>query len=540
MRGIARLCLPLLLLMAALVQSPHGARAATEVLGIRLGAHPDKTRVVLDLSDIVSYRTLLLRNPYRLVVDFQNAIWNLPSNGALPGRGLVAAIRYGPFALGTQRLVLDLNGPVALKQAGLIPGAGAVAMRLVLDLVVTAPGTFQAGTTTQNEFLPAAAAESISLPAVATPPTVTAVASTSPVPAAPEPFVPAASLEPFVPAASPEPFVPAASLKPFVPSLPTPTAAPTAGQTDLADFAPSSSAPSPPLTDASPEIAPVSAALQSTGAAMRLPGIKPVAPAATPVPAATQAETTAVALLGFPPPIKPPAPESATLPVIMLDPGHGGADPGTTGVSGVYEKDLTLAMARELERQLEATGRYRVQITRDSDISIPLRDRIAIARAARADLFISLHADSRDNAAQRGATVYTLSETASDAEAAALAAKENKADLIAGVDLSNESEVVTSILIDLAQRETKNQSVRLAGYVVQEIARSTLLNRNTHRFAGFAVLKAPDIPSILLELGYLSNAKDEKLLRTSAYRRKLGATLVRALDDYFRWQRSLR
>jgi N-acetylmuramoyl-L-alanine amidase len=521
MRGVARPFLSLLLLTAVLLLAPPAAKAATEVLGIRLGVHPDKTRVVLDLSDVVSYRTLLLRNPYRLVVDLQDATWNLASDGPLPGRGLVAALRYGPFALGTQRLVLDLNGPVALKQAGLIPGAGPVAMRLVLDLVVTAPGAFQAGSTTQNEFLPPAVAQSISLPTVSSPPGPAAAA-----PASPAPFVPVTAPGPFVPAA-PEPFLPTST---------TPTAAP--AQTGPSDPAPSAvlAAVGSGPTAAAPS-APVAAAVP-------LPGVKPAAPSASRGPTATQTATSSapavVALLGFPPPIKPPAPERAAVPLIMIDPGHGGADPGTIGVSGLYEKTLTLMMARELKRQLEATRRYRVQLTRDDDIFIPLRDRIAIARAARADLFISLHADSHDDPTHRGATVYTLSETASDAEAAALAAKENKADLIAGVDLSNENEVVTSILIDLAQRETKNQSARLAEYVVQEMARNTLLNRNTHRFAGFAVLKAPDVPSILIELGYLSNAKDEKLLRTSAYRRKLGTALVRALDDYFRWQLSLR
>ncbi|MFZ5791606.1 MAG: N-acetylmuramoyl-L-alanine amidase [Pseudomonadota bacterium] len=531
MRGVARPFLSLLLLTAVLLLAPPAAKAATEVLGIRLGVHPDKTRVVLDLSDLVSYRTLLLRNPYRLVVDLQDATWNLASDGPLPGRGLVASLRYGPFALGTQRLVLDLNGPVALKQAGLIPGAGPVAMRLVLDLVVTAPGAFQAGSTTQNELLPPAAAQSISLPAISPPPAATAAA-----PAAPEPFVPAAAPGPFVPATAPEPFVPAAAPEPFVPIAETPAPAP--AQTDPSDPAPSAvlAAVGPVPTAAAPSAL--------VAAAIPLPGVKPAAPSAsrgsTAAQTATSSAPAAVALLGFPPPIKPPAPERAKVPLVMIDPGHGGADPGTIGTSGLYEKTLTLMMARELKRQLEATRRYRIQLTRDDDVFVPLRDRIAIARAAHADLFISLHADSHDNAAQRGATVYTLSETASDAEAAALAAKENKSDLIAGVDLSNENEVVTSILIDLAQRETKNQSARLAEYVVQEMARNTLLNRNTHRFAGFAVLKAPDVPSVLIELGYLSNAKDEKLLRTSSYRHKLGTALVRALDDYFRWQLTLR
>src|SRR5690606_20607053 len=191
--------------------------------------------------------------------------------------------------------------------------------------------------------------------------------------------------------------------------------------------------------------------------------------------------------VSFPIPLPKPQPESSGLPpMIVLDPGHGGVDPGAIGTTGLYEKEVTLEMARRLRVLLEATGRYRVQLTRDSDTFIRLRDRIAIARAAGAELFISLHADAHPTSDLRGASVYTLSENASDEEAAALATQENKADLIAGVDLSNESEVVTGILIDLAQRETKNLSVRFARLLIDAIADETYLLRNSHRFAGFA------------------------------------------------------
>ena len=179
-------------------------------------------------------------------------------------------------------------------------------------------------------------------------------------------------------------------------------------------------------------------------------------------------------------------------------------------------------------------------LTRDSDRFLRLRDRIAVARRAGAQLFISLHADSHPNDGFRGASVYTLSEEASDSEAAALAAKENKADLIAGIDLSNENEVVTSILIDLAQRETKNQSAQFASMLVGELGRQTHLLRNTHRFAGFAVLKAPDVASVLIELGYLSNRADEKQLLSAPYRAKVSQAVVRAVHEYFEWQESLK
>lgn len=228
------------------------------------------------------------------------------------------------------------------------------------------------------------------------------------------------------------------------------------------------------------------------------------------------------------------APRRAERPVIVLDPGHGGVDPGAIGIGGTHEKDITLAMAREIRRQLEATGRYRVVMTRDQDVFIRLRDRIAIARQQSADLFLSIHADSMGNRETRGASVYTLSENASDSEAAALAARENRADIIAGVDLSRESRDVTSILIDLAQRETSNHSISLARALVQEMGREVqLLPVNPHRFAGFAVLRAPDVPSALIELGYLSNAQDEGQLNKPQYRQRVATGIVRSIDAYF-------
>lgn len=238
--------------------------------------------------------------------------------------------------------------------------------------------------------------------------------------------------------------------------------------------------------------------------------------------------------------VAPPVQRADQRPLIMIDPGHGGVDPGARGISGTWEKDITLLLARELRRQLMATGRYRVAMTRDRDVFVRLRQRIAIAQRAGADLFLSLHADSIDDRAIRGGSVYTLSERASDKEAAALAQKENKADIIAGIDLNEQSETVAKILIDLRQRLTKNESVTLAKTLVDELGDSTRLLRNTHRFAGFAVLKAPDIPSVLIEMGYLSNRTDERLLRQSRHRSKLATAIVRAVDRYFARQQALR
>jgi N-acetylmuramoyl-L-alanine amidase len=232
------------------------------------------------------------------------------------------------------------------------------------------------------------------------------------------------------------------------------------------------------------------------------------------------------------PPARKPALKTAKR-IITLDPGHGGVDPGATGPRGVFEKIITLAVAREIKKRLEVRGKYKVVLTRSGDSFVRLRDRIAIARQAGAQLFISLHADAIRRKGVRGLSVYTLSEKASDKEAAELAEQENKADLIAGMDLSAESTEVTNILIDLAQRETMNSSARFAGNLVKQLRGVTKLLRNSHRFAGFAVLKAPDVPSVLIEMGFLSNPKDAKALRQARFRAKLAGAIGRAVDNYF-------
>jgi N-acetylmuramoyl-L-alanine amidase len=219
---------------------------------------------------------------------------------------------------------------------------------------------------------------------------------------------------------------------------------------------------------------------------------------------------------------------------VVIDAGHGGIDPGTHGESGLAEKDVVLAVAKRLRDTLEATGHYKVQLTRDTDVFIPLRERVAIARAAHGDLFVSLHADSNDHHDIRGASVYTLSEDASDREAAKLADKENMSDVIAGVDLSGENNPVASILIDLAQRDTMNRSVRFAESVLKALPAATMVRPTSpHRSAGFAVLKAPDVPAVLVELGYLTNRKDESEMETQAWRAQVAQALTNAINAHF-------
>ena len=219
--------------------------------------------------------------------------------------------------------------------------------------------------------------------------------------------------------------------------------------------------------------------------------------------------------------------------IVVLDPGHGGKDPGAIGRSfKTYEKNITLSMGQELKRQLEAKG-FKVYMTRSTDIFIPLRKRVAIARSYHADLFISLHADSTLNRKAQGLSIYTLSENASDKEAEALAERENKADIIDGMDFSDNSPEINDVLISISQNDSRNKSSKFAGYVVNEMKQRVKLVSNAHKFAGFAVLKAPDIPSVLVELGYVSNYSEEKFLRQPAYRKKLGEAITKAVMRYF-------
>src|SRR5882757_3248754 len=221
--------------------------------------------------------------------------------------------------------------------------------------------------------------------------------------------------------------------------------------------------------------------------------------------------------------------------LIALDPGHGGTDPGALGANGVQEKNVVITVARELQAQLQAGGRYRVMLTRASDTYVALRERVAKAELAKADLFLSIHADSHPDPDVRGASIYTLSEEASDREAAALAARENRADkVVSGVPLASQSDTVAAALVAMSQRGTLNDSCRLADTIVSTFGQNGVrLLPRTHRKAGFAVLTSPDIPAALVELGYLSNVQDEKLLTVRQHQLALARALRASIDAHF-------
>ena len=394
-RAIAALCLMLAVAVAAL---PVAAQSPT-VTGVRAGVNADATRFVLDLTAPVSFDVFVLDGPDRVVIDLSEVVWDLPADSQALDAGLIEAFRYGLYEPGRSRIVLDVGGATAVRDAFLLEPSANFGYRFVLDLAPRNPGEVQEA------------------------------------------------------------------------SLLTATV----------------------VTD-----------VPALGAAWDGP----------PLPAE-----------------KPKLDER----VIVIDAGHGGVDPGAIGTTGVFEKDLTLAAARDLARLLEARGGYYVVLTRDSDVFLKLGERVEFARSQGADLFISIHADSIEDSSVRGAGVYSLSETASDDEAAALASRENKADLISGVDFVNVAydPLTTNILIDLAQRETKNASSEFAGLIAAEIAKAVRLRSNAHRFAGFRVLKAPDVPSVLLEMGYLSNPEEERNLRDPAFRERFMSAVVDAVDDYF-------
>ncbi|MGB7778492.1 MAG: N-acetylmuramoyl-L-alanine amidase [Pseudolabrys sp.] len=231
----------------------------------------------------------------------------------------------------------------------------------------------------------------------------------------------------------------------------------------------------------------------------------------------------------------PPKVEGDARPLIVIDPGHGGIDNGAKGTGGELEKDVVLAFALTLREKLEAQGKYRVAMTRSEDEFVALGERVRFARSRNAALFVSVHADAlpkREGLAE-GATVYTLSENASDAEAARLAETENKADVIAGVDLTAEPDDVANILVDLAQRETKTFSMQFARTVVEELKSAARLHKHPLKSAGFKVLLAPDVPSVLVELGYMSTKDDLKQLTSANWRARTAQALAQAVDAYF-------
>lgn len=384
---------------------PAVADALPIASGARIAGDDKQTRFILDLDRKIDVRAFALADPYRVVVDIPQTVFNLPTGIGTSGRGLIRSFRYGMVMPGASRVVFDLNGPSKIEKSYVLDGANGQPPRLIVELSAVDRTAFKAAAP-QVQDKPDA------LPA----------------------------------------------LRPAI------------------------------LANAAPE---------STG-------------------------TTSAK-----------APD--TRPVIVLDPGHGGIDNGTVAASGENEKDLVLSFALALRERIEKGGKYRVVMTRDDDTFIPLDDRVKIARKETAALFVSIHADSlpkREGDAQ-GATIYTLSDKASDAEAEKLAEAENKADAIAGINLTEEPTDVADILIDLTQRETRAFSTRFAKTLFNEMKGVARMHKNPLKSAGFRVLKAHDVPSVLIELGYVSNKDDLQHLTSEGWRSKTVGSVNTAVDAFF-------
>jgi N-acetylmuramoyl-L-alanine amidase len=370
------------------------------VMSARIGDHSDRTRFVVELSDPLNLRTFTLNNPNRVVIDMPAVQWHLDGPPRPTGHGAVRSYRYGLFRPGNSRFVIDLNQPVSVSAALVIPPERGFGYRVVLDLFPTSQAKFD-----QTSGWPA----------------------------------------------------------------------------DLR---------------------------------------------------AREAAAERVALLA--PPEPPHALAAGNRKVIVIDPGHGGIDSGTSGVNGLLERDLVLDEGLRVAKALRHNSNYAVYMTRSTDVFVPLRERMNMARTLRADLFVSLHADSNPDSGVAGLSVYTLSESGSDREAAALARKENQSDVIAGVDLGGDNAAVAPILLDLEQRDTLNRSSRFVQLALNSLSGATnILPRQPHRSAAFVVLKAPDVPSVLIELGYLSNPDDAAQMDTVRWRNAVADAIAAAVQRHF-------
>lgn len=234
----------------------------------------------------------------------------------------------------------------------------------------------------------------------------------------------------------------------------------------------------------------------------------------------------------IPAPVSQPARKANQGIVIVIDPGHGGVDPGAVGRHKTYEKNIVLEVSKKLQKKLEKMPNTHVYLTRNKDMFIKLSDRVKFAQEKQADLFISLHADAHKSRKVKGGSVYILSEKASDKEAARLAQGANEGDIVAGIDMAHETPEVRNILLDLTQRETMNQSALLGKHILENLKKIAYVRKDHVLFAGFRVLKAPEIPSALIEIAYLSNPNEEKLLRTESYQNKVASSIAKGVETY--------
>ncbi len=380
---------------------------AQSVNQLRFGTHPGKVRMVLDVQNIDDFRVFTLSDPYRMVIDLPTFRWDA-GHIEKSKNNAITDIRQGALTSNISRIVLDLDSPVSIDSAFLLPAHNNKPSRIVVDYREATPTEFEKTKSTIHGTL----------------------------------------------------------------------------QVDTEN-----------VNTASPQN------------------------------------------IGNEVPRPPEKPKSASIkkPLVIIDPGHGGQDPGAqSSDKKINEKHVVLALAHELKKQLIASGRYRVMLTREDDRYIRLKDRVKFAREHEGDLFVSIHADSIHKPSVRGTSVYTISKKASDAQTEKLAEKENQSDLMAGLDLNVEDEQVAFILGDFLMNDTMNQSKFFANTLVDTLKSHGIRTlQNPHRYAGFAVLKSPNVPSILIEAGFMSNKQEARLLNQNAHRRKLAKAIQNGINAYF-------
>lgn len=466
-----QLSLVLAVLFAAAVHSPHAAaQAASELRSVRFGVSaPDKTRIVFDMNGAPQYALDGDgQGAGRLFVDLSNLAAVRPSARDAKGRGLVSGARYAPNEGALARVVVTLRRSAKVDDAFVIPpSADNPLHRLVIDLSAADKVAFLAS------IGAASSASDARSGAAAT--------------AKPKPASGKVAARADTPSAKPQRQTPqnSAGNKGEGPDAGGPASAPSAKPVRTAENG---------------------GAERTREAAARAPERRP------------RKERSAE---------KVPAEKK----VVVIDPGHGGTDPGAIGVNGTKEKTVTLAAAQELQTRLEAIGDYRVVLTRAGDERLALQERAPIARNAGADLFISIHADALKDRSVRGASVYTLSEEGT--QRSAVVAEEEGDLVVFDVDLRRTDPDVRGILFDLAHEHTGSRSDQLAELIVARLGGVTPLLNNTHRRGDLRVLLAPDVPAVLLELGFLSNADDERNFVSEAWRSRTMAAVAKAIDSYF-------
>ncbi|MEB1530617.1 N-acetylmuramoyl-L-alanine amidase [Xanthomonas sp. WHRI 7945] len=489
---------------------------AGQVQAVSVGNGATGTRAEIRLQGSGGFTTLTLANPNRLVVD-------LPESSAaqglkLPaGNGVVTAVRTGHPVPGTLRIVFDLSSPVvAFKPQMQTVGGSSV-------LVIEWPGD-------------AASAKPVASASAAAP---ASTASSNPLPAA---AADAVAAKP-----TPDPRQEAARATAALTSSVVQRAAPAPAPTTASSAAPT---PAPaPMAGAMAAPAAAQAAVAATGTLVPAPSTGSTVPAqqgvaAAPTPAKpdalASADDAAVAAAAEARPVMPSAPSRVAMKpgmrplIVAIDPGHGGQDPGATGPTGKREKDVTLAIGRELARQINATPGMKAYMTRDSDVFIPLPMRAQKARAAKADIFISIHADAAENRSATGSSVYVLStKGASSQRARWLADKENAADLVGGVRLQKTDSTLASVLLDLAQSGHMKASEDAAGHVLGGLKRIGNNHKPELERANFAVLRTSDMPAMLVETAFISNPDEERRLTDPGYQRRLAGAVLDGVNTFF-------